>query len=82
MGLERVGARRWIALIMVVWGIISSSMIFVTTPRSFYALRFLLGIAEAGFFPGVIFYLKNWVPAAARARALALFMTFARIVEQ
>jgi ACS family tartrate transporter-like MFS transporter len=75
LGLELVGARRWIALIMVVWGIISSSMIFVTTPRSFYTLRFLLGIAEAGFFPGVIFYLKNWVPAAARARALALFMT-------
>ncbi|HTM43272.1 MAG TPA: MFS transporter, partial [Terriglobales bacterium] len=52
--LERVGARRWLAALMVAWGMISSSMIFIRTPHSFYALRFLLGAAEAGFFPGVI----------------------------
>lgn len=73
--LQRVGASRWIALIMILWGIISSSMIFTTTPHSFYVLRFLLGVAEAGFFPGVIYYLRNWVPATARARTGALFMT-------
>ena len=73
--LARIGARRWIALLMVVWGAISCSMMLVTTPRSFYALRFLLGLAEAGFFPGVILYLRNWFPASARARTVALFMT-------
>ena len=73
--LHRVGARRWIALLMVVWGVISSSMISVRTPQSFYGLRFLLGAAEAGFFPGMILYLKTWFPEAARARAVALFMT-------
>src|SRR5262245_24119405 len=57
--LERVGARRWITGLMVVWGVISSSMILVTTPASFYSLRFLLGAAEAGFFPGVILYLRS-----------------------
>ncbi|HSB74314.1 MAG TPA: MFS transporter [Terriglobales bacterium] len=75
--LERVGARRWLAGLMVVWGIVSTSMIFVRTPHSFYALRFLLGVAEAGFFPGVILYLKNWFPAGARARTVAWFMTAA-----
>jgi ACS family tartrate transporter-like MFS transporter len=73
--LARVGARRWIAVIMVVWGIISAAMIFVGTPRGFYFLRFLLGAAESGFFPGIILYLKRWFPSAARARAIALFMT-------
>lgn len=73
--LHRVGARRWITLLMMIWGMISSSMIFVRTPQSFYALRFLLGAAEAGFFPGMILYLKIWFPEAARARAVALFMT-------
>ncbi len=73
--LERVGARRWLAVLMVAWGLVSSSMIFVRTPHSFYALRFLLGVAEAGFFPGVILYLKNWFPAGARARTVAWFMT-------
>jgi ACS family tartrate transporter-like MFS transporter len=77
LALERVGARRWIALLMVTWGVISASMALVTGPRSFYALRFLLGAAEAGFFPGVIFYLKNWFPAGARARTVARFMTAA-----
>src|SRR5205809_4923658 len=75
LALARVGPRRWIAALMVVWGAISSAMVFISGPRSFYALRFLLGAAEAGFFPGMILYLKNWFPARARARAVALFMT-------
>ena len=75
--LERVGARRWIAVLMVTWGIISASMCLVAGRRSFYILRFLLGAAEAGFFPGVILYLKNWFPAGARARTVARFMTAA-----
>jgi len=75
--LARVGARRWIAVLMVIWGIISASMCMVTGQRSFYALRFLLGAAEAGFFPGVILYLKTWFPARARARTVARFMTAA-----
>jgi ACS family tartrate transporter-like MFS transporter len=75
--LERVGARRWIATLMMIWGVISSAMLLVSGPRSFYALRFLLGAAEAGFFPGVIFYLRNWFPARARARTVARFMTAA-----
>jgi ACS family tartrate transporter-like MFS transporter len=73
--LHRVGARRWIALLMIVWGAISSSMISVRSAHGFYVLRFLLGAAEAGFFPGMILYLKTWFPEAARARAVALFMT-------
>jgi MFS transporter, ACS family, tartrate transporter len=73
--MTRVGARRWIAAIMIVWGVISSCMIFVRTAHEFYLLRFCLGIAESGFFPGIILYLKNWFPASARARAIALFMT-------
>jgi len=75
LALTRVGARRWISAIMVVWGVISSCMIFVRSAHEFYALRFLLGVAESGFFPGIILYLKNWFPANARARAVALFMT-------
>jgi MFS transporter, ACS family, tartrate transporter len=75
LGLARVGARRWMAAIMVVWGIVSCCMIFVRTPHSFYAMRFVLGAAEAGFFPGIILYLKNWFPATARGRAVAIFMT-------
>lgn len=77
--LTRVGARRWIAAIIVVWGVVSTSMIFATTPRSFYVLRFLLGAAEAGFFPGMILHLRNWFPAQARARAVALFVMAAPI---
>jgi len=73
--LHRTGARRWIARIMVTWGVISAGMMFVTTPTSFYVMRFLLGIAEAGFFPGIILYLTYWFPAARRARVVALFMT-------
>jgi ACS family tartrate transporter-like MFS transporter len=75
--LQRVGARRWISVLMIFWGVISASMIFVSTARSFYVLRFLLGLAEAGFFPGVILYLRNWFPPAARARTVARFMTAA-----
>ena len=62
LALSRVGIRKWIAVIMVFWGAVSISMIFVTTPRSFYVLRFLLGVAEAGFFPGIILYLRRWFP--------------------
>jgi ACS family tartrate transporter-like MFS transporter len=73
--LARIGARRWIAVIMVAWGVVSCCMALVSTPREFYALRFLLGVAEAGFFPGMILYLRSWFPAGARARAVAWFMT-------
>ena len=73
--LARVGARRWIARIMITWGLIATSMMFVRGTLSFYVLRFVLGIAEAGFFPGIIFYLSGWFPAEARARAIARFMT-------
>jgi MFS transporter, ACS family, tartrate transporter len=73
--LERVGARLWIARIMVTWGLISAGMMLVRTPALFYLLRFLLGVAEAGFFPGVIYYLSLWYPTAQRARAIAAFMT-------
>jgi len=74
MILYRVGARRWIARIMISWGLISAATIFVTGPRSFYVLRFLLGAAEAGFFPGVAFYLGHWFPAEYRTRVIAWFM--------
>lgn len=73
--LLRVGARRWIGALMIGWGVIATSMMFVRGARSFFALRFLLGAVEAGFFPGTILYLGNWVPARARARVVASFMT-------
>src|SRR5437879_4195549 len=73
--LQKVGVRRWISGLMVVWGLVSCSMIFIRGPVSFYVLRFLLGAAEAGFFPGMILYLKHWFPSRARARAVAWFMT-------
>jgi ACS family tartrate transporter-like MFS transporter len=73
--LERVGPRWWIARIMITWGAISSCMMFVRGEAAFHALRFLLGVAEAGFFPGIVLYLTYWFPAAERARAVALFMT-------
>jgi ACS family tartrate transporter-like MFS transporter len=72
--LARVGARRWIARIMISWGLVASAMMFVRTPVQFYWLRFLLGVAEAGFFPGIAYYLSQWFPAAQRARAIAGFM--------
>ncbi len=74
LALEKVGARIWIARIMVTWGIISAGMAFVIGPYSFYFARFLLGAAEAGFFPGVILYLTYWFPAEYRGRIVALFM--------
>lgn len=73
--LHRVGARRWISRIMISWGAISASMMFVRTAPTFYVLRFLLGAAEAGFFPGVVYYLSHWYPEGQRARAIAAFMT-------
>ena len=73
--LARFGARLWIARIMFTWGVLSSAMIFVNGPISFYVLRFLLGAAEAGFFPGIILYLTQWFPQRERARAVGLFMT-------
>ncbi len=73
--LHRVGARRWIARIMITWGLCSAAMFLTRGPRSFYLLRFLLGAAEAGFFPGIVFYLTHWIPAAHRAKTLALFLT-------
>jgi sugar phosphate permease len=73
--MRRVGARYWIARIMVLWGLISSSMMFARTETSFYALRLLLGVAEAGFFPGVILYLTFWYTRTHRARMVAAFMT-------
>src|SRR5258706_8148371 len=73
--LLRVGARRWIARIMVTWGLISTAMMFVTTPTSFYVMRFLLGVAEAGFIPAIRLYLTYWFPASRRSRVTALFLT-------
>jgi MFS transporter, ACS family, tartrate transporter len=72
--LVKVGARRWIARIMVTWGVISIAMMFVQGVLSFYALRFALGVAEAGFLPGILFYLAQWFPKAERARAVSWFM--------
>jgi len=72
--LHKVGARRWIARIMITWGIISAAFMFVQTPIQFYVLRSLLGLAEAGFFPGIILYLTYWYPAQRRSRIVAIFM--------
>lgn len=71
--LMRFGARRWIARIMLTWGLIAAGMMLVRTPTQFYVMRFLLGAAEAGFFPGVVFYLMQWFPAAQRGRAISRF---------
>lgn len=72
--LSRFGARRWIARIMVTWGLLSMATLFVKTPTQFYVLRLLLGAAEAGFFPGVMLYLTQWYPADRRSRVITLFM--------
>src|SRR5829696_4401350 len=72
--LEKTGARRWIARIMISWGAISACMAFIQGPTSFIIVRFLLGVAEAGFFPGVILYLTYWFPLEYRARIIAAFM--------
>jgi MFS transporter, ACS family, tartrate transporter len=74
LAMKKVGPRLWIARIMVSWGLVAAAMAFVTGPNSFYAVRLLLGAAEAGFFPGVILYLTYWFPRAYRARIVAIFM--------
>lgn len=73
MLLQRLGARFWIARIMVVWGILSVSMMFVHTPNGFYVLRFFLGMAEAGFYPGIVLYMTYWFPSYARSQGMAYF---------
>jgi sugar phosphate permease len=73
--LHKVGAGRWIARIMVTWAVLSAATMFVDSAPSFYLVRFLLGVAEAGFFPGIILYLTYWFPAARRGRATSLFLT-------
>ena len=77
--LEKVGARLWIARVMITWGIISGAFAFIESEMSFYVLRFLLGAAEAGFFPGIILYLSYWFPARNRAGVVSLFMAAAPI---
>ncbi|HEY7671832.1 MAG TPA: MFS transporter [Gammaproteobacteria bacterium] len=72
--LVRFGARRWIARIMITWGILAVAMMFVKGPLSFYLVRFLLGVAEAGFLPGILYYLSDWFPSRERARAVSWFM--------
>jgi D-galactonate transporter len=72
--MHRVGARVWIARIMITWAILSAATMYATTPTMFYVLRFLLGVAEAGFFPGIVLYLTYWYPAHRRSRMNALFM--------
>jgi len=75
--LHRVGARFWIGRVMITWGIVSVAMAFTRGPTSFYVLRFLLGLAEAGFFPGIILYLSYWFPANHRSAVTAMFMAAA-----
>jgi ACS family tartrate transporter-like MFS transporter len=75
LALHRFGARKWMARIMITWGIISACTALVQGPLSFYAVRFLLGVAEAGFFPGMILYLSYWFPARERAKAVGFFMS-------
>ncbi|WP_394788153.1 MFS transporter [Rhodoferax sp.] len=71
--MHRVGARAWMCRIMVTWGMVSAALMFVTSETSFYVLRFLLGVAEAGFFPGVIYFLTRWFPVHARTRVIGMF---------
>lgn len=78
--LERVGARVWIARILFTWGAVSAAMLFVKTPGWFYFMRFLLGVAEAGFYPGIILYLTYWFPTAQRAQAVARFVAVSALV--
>lgn len=78
--MERVGARKWIARIMLTWGVVSAAMMFVRTPASFYALRFLLGLAEAGFYPGVLLYFTYWIPANRRAQVISRFLALTAIL--
>ncbi len=73
--MHKLGARIWIARIMITWGLLSTVFVFVKTPAQFYVLRFLLGLAEAGFYPGVILYLTYWFPSHRRAKIIAVFMS-------
>ncbi|MCE4573839.1 MFS transporter [Caballeronia sp. CLC5] len=73
--LERIGARKTLIRIMLLWGLTSAGMMFVNSPTAFYIMRFMLGVFEAGFFPGMIFYLTCWYPAERRGRVMALFLT-------
>ena len=74
LALVKIGARRWLGVIIFCWGVISSATMFVHSPASFYVLRFSLGAAEAGFFPGILLYFTYWFPASARARSVSWFM--------
>jgi ACS family tartrate transporter-like MFS transporter len=78
--MERLGARLWIARIMFTWGLLSCAMMFVKGATSFYILRFLLGVAEAGFFPGVVLYITYWIPATSRARAMSRFLALTAVL--
>lgn len=71
--LDKIGPRRWIAIIMIVWGVLSASTMFITNHYQFYVLRFLLGVAEAGFFPGILIYINRWFPSRKRGKITALF---------
>jgi ACS family tartrate transporter-like MFS transporter len=71
--LLRFGARRWLARIMLTWGLLAAAMVFIRTPASFYGLRMLLGVAEAGYFPGALYYLSQWFPAGERSRSISFF---------
>ena len=73
--MHKIGAKIWIARIMITWGLISAAFVFVSTPTEFYFMRFLLGLAEAGFYPGVILYMTYWFPAHRRAKIVAVFMS-------
>jgi len=75
MILERIGARRWVPVIMLAWGIATAALAFVTTPLQFYVIRFFIGFAEAGFFPGIVLFMTYWFPASHRGRMMAIFMT-------
>src|SRR6266540_6903525 len=78
---EKWSARKWICRIMITWGIMAALTAFVKTPFQFYAVRFLLGLSEAGFFPGVIVYLTHWFPSRDRARAFACFLVATPIAQ-
>ena len=73
--LEKIGARKTLLRIMVLWGLTAAAMMFVTTPTQFYIARFLLGVFEAGFFPGIILYFTYWYPSVRRGQVIAIFMS-------
>ncbi len=75
LALHRIGARRWIATLMILWGLLSAALMFVNSATSFYVLRFFTGIAEAGFFPGIVLYFTRWYPSERRGQVMALFMS-------